>query len=510
MDPQLLGIDIGGSMTKAAVFDTSGRLLAEASARSLILADTPGHAERDPEAIWTSAVQSIRQVLGHPAVIPEAVAGIGVTGFGNGLFMVDADGRPTRPGIASLDSRAAGIVGEWRAAGLEDLMWDATLQPFWSGQPLPLLEWVRRHDPDALDRARRILACKDILRLRLTGSGWNDRTDLGSGGLFNPLVGRPAYELFEAIGLGQVGELLPEDGVAKPAQIVGVLAKEAAEATGLPIGVPVVAGATDNLSALLGSGVTEAGGLSVIGGTWSINQALSSAHVTDRSVFQSFGSHRDDLQVLVESSPNSMSNFDWYVRNFVGSDGRSAASLYAQCDERLLAQESAAGDAVTFLPHLYGSPRHPLRTAAVFGLTADVGANQVLRAVYEGIVFEHRTLIERLPGVAAGAPARVAGGVLRSPAWLQLFADVLDRAVETPDTEEVGARGAAMIAAVGTGLYPDYPTASAHMTRIAATYLPRPWRVDQLAERYQRYRVLRELTASLLSSPPSKPVPGAT
>ena len=76
--------------------------------------------------------------------------------------------------------------------------------------------------------------------------------------------------------------------------------------------------------------------------------------------------------------------------------------------------------------------------------------------------------------------------------------------------EEVGARGAAMIAAVGTGLYPDYPTASAHMTRIAATYLPRPWRVDQLAERYQRYRVLRELTASLLSSPPSKPVPGAT
>lgn len=496
-EPRLLGIDVGGSMTKAAVFDAAGRLLAEASARSVVVADSPGHAERDPERIWESAAEAVRSVLADPAVSRDAIAGVGVTGFGNGLFLVDGAGRPTRAGIASIDTRAAAIVGEWRAAGLEDAIWDATLQPFWSGQPLPLLEWVRRHDPEALASARRILACKDVLRLRLTGTTWNERTDLGSGGLYNPVADRPAHELFEAVGLGEVAELLPEDGVAVAAQVVGSITSEAAEATGLPVGVPVVAGATDNVSVLIGSGVQEAGGLSVIGGTWSINQALSTAHVIDRSVFQSIPTHRDDLQLLVESSPNSMSNFDWYVHNFAQPGAADAGSLYSRSDSTMLAQESRISSGVTFLPHLYGSPRHPLRTATLFGLTADVGPDEVLRAVYEGIAFEHRTLIERLPSAAPGAPARVAGGVLRSAAWLQLFADAFDRPVEVPDTEEVGARGAAMIAAVGVGVYPDYPTANAHMTRVAATYLPRPDQVDRLAGRYQRFTALRALTTSL-------------
>lgn len=498
MSGQLLGIDIGGSVIKVAVFDRDGQLRAEASKRSVVEADSPGFAERDPDVMWESAVAAIREVLADPAVDASHIRAVGVTGFGNGLFLVDDKGRPTRRGIGSIDTRAQAIVTEWRKAGWEDLAWDSVFQPFWSGQPLPLLEWVRRYDPDALSSATRVLSAKDVLTSRLTGKVWSERTDLGSGGLFNPVQNAPAYELYHKVGLSAVEALIPEDAIARSDQIIGGISPDVSNATGLLEGTPVSAGTTDNLAVVIGSGVTDAGHLSVIGGTWGLNQVYSAELVHDRSVFQSISTHLDDMYLLVESTPNSMSNFDWYARSLLRVPSHvSEHDLYTYCDQQYQLSQSDRGGRVVFMPHLYGSPRHPWRSGAVFGLTGDTRPSQVLGAVYEGVVFEHRILIERLAISDAAAPARISGGILRSRVWQQLYADVLNRVIEVPDTDEAGARGAAMTAGVAAGVFSSFDEASKRMTAVASQVTPQPERVEVLDQRFARYKRLRDVTAEL-------------
>lgn len=498
MASQLLGIDIGGSVIKAAVFSVSGNLLGQASQRSLVKADAPGFAERDPQVMWTSAVKAVREVLSQPNVDSAEIAAIGVTGFGNGLFLVDEMNRPTRLGFASIDTRAAAIVDEWRREGFEEAVWAQALQPFWSGQPLPIIEWVKRNDADALRSAKRILNAKDMLRSFLTHSAWNERSDLGSDGLFNPALGRPAHELFSLVGLGEISELLPDEAIAHPTDIVGELTSWASGELGLRVGIPVVSGVTDNLAVMIGSGVYNSDQISVVGGTWGINQVLSKTHVLDRSVFQSIPTHLDDWQLIVESTPNSMSNFDWYVNNSVDVPvGLTGSAVYDFCDSQYLAVESQLDGKVLFMPHLYGTPRHPYRSGGLFGLTGDTTDSQMLAAVYEGVAFEHRTLISRLPIASRETHVRLSGGVLRSNVWLQLFADTLNRPIEVPDTDEVGARGIAMVAAVGAGLFSNFEEATKTMTAVSKVVEPSSAKAKKLNERYEVYLKARELTLDM-------------
>jgi len=485
---RFLGVDVGGSVVKAAVFDDRGQLVADASARSKVEVGERHLAERDPDTMWGSAAAAIRSVLESPDVVATDIDAVGVTGFGNGLFLVDEHGRPTRHGIAAVDTRAADIVGHWRAAGLQDLMFESTYQPFWAGQPLPLVQWLKENDHATLAAARRLLQSKDYIRFKLTGSLHNELTDLASGGLLDAQSDTPAYELFETLGLPEVSSLLPPDAILEPHAVAGMITADAAAETGLREGTPVAAGSMDGLAVLHGSGVSDRGRPSVIGGTWGINQVLAAEHVTDRSVFQSLRGLDDDKKVVVESTPNSMSNFEWYAQNFVKIDGDD---LYAHCNERALQLNPPADDPLAFVPHIYATPRHPLRTGSIFGLTGTVGQDQLLRAVYDGIVFEHRVLLERLPGIESGSAVRVAGGIVNSTAWLQILADGLNRRLEVPDTTELGTRGAAMLASVAVGAHASHGAASEAMTRVQTSYEPRPELTDQLEQRYEHYVALR-------------------
>lgn len=490
-------------MVKAAVFDYEGNLIADAASRSKVVADDRNHAERDPDTMWASAAAAIRTTLSAPGVDPASINAVGVTGFGNGLFLVDDQGRPTRPGIAAVDTRAASIVSRWRAAGLQDHMFDSTQQPFWAGQPLPLVQWLKENDHAALAAARWLLQSKDYVRFKLTGSLNNELTDLASGGLLDADSDLPAYDLFETLELPEVAALLRHPDILEPHAVAGTITADAADETGLLAGTPVAAGAMDGLVLLHGSGVSDRGHPSVIGGTWGINQVLAAEHLKDRSVFQSIRALETDKKIVVESTPNSMSNFEWYAQNFVKLDGDD---LYAHCNERAMATNLDADDPLAFVPHIYATPRYPLRTGSIFGLTGAVGQDQLLRAVYDGIVFEHRVLLERLPGIDRGAAVRAAGGMVNSDAWLQILADGLNRAVEVPDSTELGARGAAMLASVAIGGHASNAEASRAMTRVQTTIEPRAELTDQLEKRFSSYVALR---THILNMPAQSPMKGS-
>lgn len=171
-----LAVDAGGTAVKAAVFDMTGRLVAQRSIEVVTVHRENGWVEREPEAFWRGTATAIRQ-LTSGEIKADRVAAVACTGFGNGVFLVDAEGRATRDGIVSVDHRAQGIVDEFTRNGMGKRIEAITGQQIWGGQTLMQLVWLARNEPAVVRQTRWALACKDFLRMRLTGVATTDPTD---------------------------------------------------------------------------------------------------------------------------------------------------------------------------------------------------------------------------------------------------------------------------------------------------------------------------------------------
>lgn len=192
-----LGLDSGGTRTKAALFTTGGRELCSASVPGAVLSSRPGHAERDMEELWQSACEVIRRVVEKSGVRPEEVAALGICGHGKGLYLWGRDGRPARPGIVSADSRAYRYPELWRAEGRLELARRRTLQDMLPCHPAALLAWLRDNEPQSFAEIRWVFSCKDYLRFRFTGEAAAELTDSSGSGLLDPRSRRYEPELAE-------------------------------------------------------------------------------------------------------------------------------------------------------------------------------------------------------------------------------------------------------------------------------------------------------------------------
>lgn len=172
----LLGIDAGSTVTKTVAFDQHGRIVAQSSVRVRQSFPAPHQVERDQDEVWRSVVETVRGVVAQLPVA-AAVTAIGVTSHGDGIYLVDGAGRPTRPGIMSLDTRARSLAEEWVADGTAVRAQRLTGQRPWASAPATLLAWLARHEPEVLARTRYALPCKDMLRHRLTGEFATDPTE---------------------------------------------------------------------------------------------------------------------------------------------------------------------------------------------------------------------------------------------------------------------------------------------------------------------------------------------
>ncbi len=493
MTERLIGIDAGGSVTKAALFDLDGREHGCAHRPNTTLYPAPGQTERDPDAMWQAACGAVRDLLDATGTDPDAVAGLSVTGYGSGLWLVDADGRAVRPGIGSTDSRAAGLLQGWQASGLADRAGDAVQQRFWAGQTVVLLAWLAEHEPETVARTASVLLCKDYLRLRFCGDCSTDGTDAGISGLWDVRGGTWATELMEALGLGVWLDKLPE--VRDSAEVAGPLSGEAARLTGLNAGTPVIRGLVDVAASCLASGVDRADRMSVVAGTFSINQTL---HTTPRLSYPPFLQCVYPLQgyyLATEGGATSASNLEWVCRTLLDGEAEQARlrgeSIYDVCNRCVVDEDGAPGNDILFFPFLFGTASGA--PAGLLGLSAAHGFCDVVRAIFEGIVFAHRADIDRLlAGHDAAEPAvvRLAGGASRSDPWVQMFADVLEKPVEITHGSEFGALGASIISSVALGLHADVPSAVTAMVKPARRREPRPEAAPYYRAKYARYRAI--------------------
>ncbi len=487
MPCHIIGFDAGGTAVKAAIYDERGDERAVASFTLAPLHPAPGRLERDPEAMWAAIRETSRRVLAQ--VHPSSIVAVGLTGYGNGLYLVDNNGAALRNGVLSPDQRAQGEVERWRAEGAEEAVVALTYHRLWPGKPLPLIAWLAGHEPDTLARASHALMCKDFIRFRLTGEIGLEISDLSSGGLIDQKERRWTPAVLEALGLERYAGLFGPG--LEPLTIAGAVTARAAAETGLAAGTPVSACYADGPAMALGLGATDDSLLSVISGTWGLNQIASRTPTTDGSISAPILGPRPGEFVLTDAGPTSASALEWFINSIVSQADwgrRDRDALFDFCNAEVA---RAGADLPYFFPYLNGRLDLPQARGCFIGLASWHGLPEMIRSIYEGVAFEHRRHIDHLlTGRARPSVARFAGGAARSKPWLDIFAAALDMPLELAEASELGALGAAIIAAVGVGLYPDLGAAVAAMTMVRDRIEPDPALARTLARRNAVYAAL--------------------
>ncbi len=486
-----LGLDNGGTTTKAALFDERGRECASASVSTPSVMERPGFVERDMDVLWEANCSVTREVIERAGVEAASIACVGVCGHGKGLYLWGKDGRPTRMGIASTDDRARDIARQWRHDGTEAKAFELSCQHVMSCQPPALLAWLKRHEPASYENIQYVFECKDYVRFRLTGEARAELTDYSGAGLMNLHTGEYDERLLSLFGIEEVAGALPP--LCRSDERAGVVSEEAAAATGLAPGTPVCGGLFDIDACALASGVVTGDLVCMIAGTWSINAYMRRDPVVDGSVAMNSLFCLPGSYLVEESSATSAGNNEWFVRTVLPDAGKEAAvrglSAYDVVNE-WVGELSPETDVPTFLPFLMGSNVNPRAMGAFVGMSAAHTRSHLARAVYEGIAFCHRAHYERLLSSRDAPPRaiRLSGGAARSEVWAQLFADVMGAPVETVDAHEVGALGCAIACSVAAGDARDLPEAAARMVRVGRTFVPRAEATAAYERKWQIYR----------------------
>ena len=486
MSVHLLGLDCGLTVTKAVVFDEDGKPLGIGSTPSRQTTPQPNWVEKDPDEQWQSACSAITEALGEAGVTGEDIAVIAPTAHGDGLYVLDEDLRPARPAIPSLDGRANDVVRRFESEGISERALELVGEVPFGVQAPVLLGWLQEHEPDTYARIAHVLFCKDWLKLCLTGRLTTDPTE-ASAGLTEVRTQEPSDDAWRVYGLDEMVGTLPE--VVRSYEVAGEVTEEAAKATGLAAGTPVVSGLHDCDASALGVGSVRPGQLTMIAGTFSINEAISDEAVDDARVL--CRNWVDPGQYMnMANSASSATNLEWFVQQLTPQEierakqaGESPFGFVSEEVSAVLEDDSR----VLFLPYLYGSPEHPDGTAVLFGLKGWHTRGHILRALFEGVAFSHRSHVDALRDSLDLTEARLAGGGARSPVWAQVFADTVGLPVSVTDAPETGALGAAICAGVAAGVYDSVAEGAERCVRVERTFEPDAGRQARLEDDYQRY-----------------------
>jgi xylulokinase len=463
----VLGIDVSTTATKAVLVDEAGTVVGVGVAEYGFDVPRPLWSEQDPSLWWDGARGAIASVLASTGVAAADIVGVGLTGQMHGLVLLDEAGQVLRPAILWNDQRTSAECDAIRAAIGRERLIRITGNDALTGFTAPKLVWVRDREPDVWRQVAHILLPKDYVRLRLTAEYAIDKAD-GAGTLLFDLAARDwSAEVVETLQVDPTWLPRTWEGPA----VTGTVTAEAAAATGLRAGTPVVAGGGDQSANAVGVGAVDPGVVALSLGTSGVVFAA-----TDRPLFDPDGRvhafchalpERWHMMSVMLSAAGSLRWFRDTLAPGVAFDDLVAPS----------GEIPAGSDGLLFLPYLSGerSPHpDPLARGAFVGLTLSHDRRHLTRAVLEGVAFGLRDGLDLM--VEAGVPMpsqiRASGGGTASPVWRQILADVLQSEIATVDTTEGAAYGAALLAAVGLAWFPDVRAATDAWVRATTVATP--------------------------------------
>ena len=482
-----IGIDCGSTTTKAVVFSRAGEIVGLGRRRVPQHMDEPRHVERDMHEAWRAVVEAVRDALESSGVPPQAIAGVGVTAHGDGLFVLDRSRSPLGRGIMSLDSRATELHEEWKREGrLEKVVPIAGQRPY-PYSATTLLAWMKRHQPDRYAEIGTVFFAKDWIRFCLTGEIATDLTEASTS--FTDLYTQDYSDsILDVLEISEIRGALPR--MLLSCDRGGVITRDAAMATGLLEGTPVSAGLHDVTAAAVGLGYTQPGDLSITAGTFSINEIFRSRPVIGEG-WSCRAGYRKGLWNCMAISPASSSNLEWLARMLLPEEKEAAQILTGEVEARL-GRSRAERPVPLYHPFLFGSPYEAPASASLFGVQSWHDRADLFQAMIEGTIFNHREHVETLRLTGAVRRLGVSGGGSGQASIAQMFADILNVPVEISSVREAGALGAALTASVAVGLYDSLEDAVVAQDIPMTVYQPEPARVRIYEGIYQRYVALTQ------------------
>ena len=494
MADALLGLDIGTSAVKAILLELDGRELAAASRAYPLLTPQPGWVEQDPEAVWQAVAAALREIVSRAGA--HRVLSMALAAQAGSIIPADLDGNPVYPMITWLDGRSQDLTRQWQADGTAAAIRRSSgWQPF-AGLPLPSIAWLRRERPNLHAAAARWLGPADFLIHRLTGQFATDLSAASEMLLVDVRAGQWSDDLC-ALGGVDPARQSQINWAGRP---LGQITPQAARLTGLPAGLPVIAGGNDQPCAGLAMGMTAPGKVMLSTGTAWVMMSVVETPSTDRvppwvNVYYHAVPGRWLQGQLVGGFGASV---DWWVRQAWPSPDPAGQPQYEPFNAAVTA--SPAGSQGLLFLSLSG-PSQVLNAApggGFAGLTLAHTRGDMSRAVLEGCAFEVRWALDELraAGIAAGE-LWLAGGATRSPVWPQILADVSGAVVVLAGEADWAALGAAMLAGWGAGAFATLEEAIARLQPPVAHVSPNPALATVYGEQLSAYqRLSRALNAA--------------
>ena len=494
----LLGIDVGTSGTKTALFGTDGRAVASHTEEYPMYQPNNGWAEQDASDWWDAVVAGVGSVLAKSGAKASQIRGVGLSGQMHGLVMLDRDGRLLRRSIIWCDQRTSAEIEQINRLVGEKRIIEITANPAMTGFTAAKILWVQNNEPEIYDKCAHILLPKDYIRYKLTGEFATEVSDAAG------------MQLMDIPGRDWSGEVLSKLSIDRALlgsmhesqDLTGTVHARAAEETGLCAGTPVAGGAGDNPAAAVGAGVVSEGVAFTTIGSSAVIYAVS-----DKVTIDLMGR----VHTLCASAPGK-----WTVMSCTQGAGLSLQWLRNTCCapevEQARAQSAdpyylmdkmaenvpiGAGK-LLYLPYLMGerSPHpDPFCRGVFFGLSAIHGRAEMIRAVLEGVAYSQRECVDvfREMGVKINDMLACGGGA-RSAIWRQMLADLYGCPVSLTEADEGPALGVALLAGVCAGVYGSVGQACEAAVRKGGALQPDKGRTSAYEPYYGLYkRLYRDL-----------------
>ena len=460
----------------------------------------PGWAEQDPRDWWRACGIAVKRALQKANALAGDIACVGFSGQMHGAVMLDAHGEVVRPALIWCDQRTEKQSQELYAKFGAERLIQLTCNPPLTNFTLTKLLWVRENEPRVWARVRYVMLPKDYVRFRLTGDRAIDQADASGTLLLDVTNRRWSKEVLSGTGIDEA--FLP--ALYESPEICGKLNEEGADATGLKVGTPVVAGAGDQAAGAVGMGIVRAGVVSATIGTSGVVFAA-----TDRPALDP----RGRLHTFCHAIPGR-----WHVMGVTQAAGLSlrwfrdtfgvatnSGAIGSRDPYEFLSEEAAAAPpgahGLLWAPYLMGerTPHlDPNARGALVGITPSHHRGHIIRAILEGVAFSLKDSFSIFEEMKVPVKQiRLGGGGARSPLWRQIQADVYAHEVELVEAEEGAAYGAAILAAVGARHFASVDEACDAVIRVATRVSPDPSSSATMQNTYMQFRRLYPALRSL-------------
>jgi sugar (pentulose or hexulose) kinase len=492
----LLGIDLGTTAVKSAVYDQEGGLVGIGSQEYDLLTGPNGVVEVAVDTVWQAVVVSVHDALAAPAVVPEQITALALSCQGETQLSLGRDDEPLGNAIVWLDSRAATEAQELGATFDPRIFYEVTGQPeLVATWPAAKLRWLARHEPATFERTAKFALLEDYVILRMTGEFVTEGS-LATSTCYWDFRSKLWWpQMLDELGVAV--ETLP--AILEPGTQVGLLLPAVADELGLPRATSVCTGALDQACGAIGVGNVRPGRLSENTGAAVALCATLDGPALDPKRRIPCHYHGIPDHYMLHTFTSGGIVLQWFRDQLGDAEQATARNLGVDAYELLSLEANTIApgcDGLLALPHFQGAmapDSNSLAKGAFVGLTLTHTRAHLVRAVLESVVYVIRRNVEVF-GELQATPTGIwsLGGGAKSPVWKQIEADVLQLPVIVAANHDAATLGAAVLAGVATGRYADVAEAASQMVPPGTTYQPNPGLRGVYDEVYGHYQATYE------------------